>query len=237
MPPRLFMLGILLVLGVVIAWQLGDHRGYERGLMDGTVHADSMAAASSDADAPGVADGGADRDELDTMRRDRDLAQATIIALRDELTGLDALSAADRAELDLYRRIGRDDAPTGLGIDAVAGLQGEPPALRVTLVQTRGRSRAGGRLLLSIPPGDDSSAGGVDKANPNLDKGAAALFEDGRPAWEAPFDLRFFQTVDVVLAGWKGNWPTLMRVDVIPTIGRHKPFREFVDRAALRILD
>ena len=219
MPPRRWLLGALVVLGVALAWQLGHRRGVEDG-----ARAMSRSIAARDEASAAIAVERRERHEaeLAALARERDIARATIETLSEELESRGELAAEERAELELYRRIGGEESSSGLAIDAIERRAGPPATLAVTLVQARGRERVAGRVEVD-PAGRD---------------GSAVAGADGGPAWSADFDLRFFETLEIPLERLGEPFPEAIVVSVTPDEGgRHKPFRRLFGRETIRTAD
>ena len=213
LPSRRLLLFALAALALALSWELGRRDGWQAGLREG---ADRGAAASEAARArvaerlaEQVAERSAERARL---VRERDLARATVEALREDLELGGALTAEERAELELYRRVGDDGGPRGLAIETVARRPGPPEVLVITLVQVRGRDRVEGRVDVTV----DGLA---------------------RPAWSARFGLRFFETVELPLEGIGERFPDEVVVSVVPDGRLHRRFTERFGREAIRIVD
>ena len=158
--------------------------------------------------------------ERDTALRERDMALATVVSLRDELERGGELSAAERAELDLYRRIGEQGRPNGLALDTIERRVGEPPTLIVTLVQFRGRERVRGRIEVTA----EGEAG-------ERDPGASSA------RWSTSFDLRFFATSEVSLQGIADGSSAMIEVRVVPAATALAPIVRYFRLEDIRIVD
>lgn len=215
LPPRPVLLAALAALALALAWWLGHRAGFERGFGEGV---ERGAAGAENAAAGQAAQArAANEATLAALRHERDAARATIASLTERLARADSLDAAERAELALYRRIGDEEMPGGLVIDAVERRAGEPGTLAVTLVQARGRERVSGRLEATLLPADGEGA---------------------RPLGETDFDLRFFATLELPLAGLDdGAPPVAVVLEVTPEGSRHTPFRERIEWDSIRIVD
>lgn len=167
---------------------------------------------------------------VSALVRERDVALATITALRDQLERAERLDAEERAELELYRRVGGEELPSGLSIDSIVRPRERAEILLVTLVQARGRDRVRGRIdLLSASPGEGATASrlqGERQRGPPPDAIASARF-----------DMRFFETVELPLDLSAAPFPDELVISVVPEEGRHRPFRLRVEREAIRIVD
>jgi len=224
--PSRRVLGVVLVaLALVLSWQLGRRHGLELGEARARAEAASAIAIGTAPVATfevtagsGAADAG-----------EREMLRATVRSLRAALDEAGRLSAAERDELELYRRIGADGAPDGVAIDTL-GRRGEDPAtLYLTLVQARGRERVAGTVEL-VRLDADVGASPADESG-----GPRATLGDGPAAtWSAPFDLRFFETLEIPL---DEAVPELVEIRIVPTEGPHAPFRQRFRRDDMRILD
>ena len=228
LPSRRVLGGVLVVLLIVTAWQLGERRGRRRAEARAAVLvADASRAAEATIDA--VPDGALEAEAAATLRGERDMLRETVRSLRDALERADRLAADERAELELYRRVGADESAAGLAIDTLERRGGDPAVLRVTLVQVRGRDRVAGRVEV-VPLGADARALPPESGREVL----AALAEAVPGTWSVPFDLRFFETLEIPL---DGPFPEAIEVRVVPADEPHAPFRARFHREAVRIVD
>ena len=166
---------------------------------------------------------------VSALVRERDTALATITALRDQLERVELLNADERAELELYRRVGGEELPSGLSIDTIERPRERAETLLVTLVQARGRDRVRGRIdVLPTSPGEATASRpeGEERRGPPPDAVASARF-----------DLRFFETVELSLDLSATPFPDELIVSIVPDGGRHEPFRRRVEREAIRMVD
>ena len=226
--PRRLIGGLAVALLLAAAWQLGERRGFERG----TSRADALAAR--EAERRLAAAGAADAATIAALRGEREMLSESVRGLRDALDRAGRLAAEERSELELYRRIGAAGGAAGLAIDTLERrpadpASGAPATLRLTLVQVRGRDRVSGRVDVvaleeDAPPLAPETAGDV----------RAAIARDGRAIWTAPFDLRFFETLDVPLGD---AFPARFEVRVVPSTWRHEPFRRRYDRDDAALVD
>lgn len=179
--------------------------------------------------------------ELEQNILARNVADARSAALQSELDDSLKISADDAAELALYRRIGGTSGPRGVWIDQVALVDGQSDQLAITLIQSRGRDRALGRIGVALTGG----AGGPDRYWVVTDSQTGVVREkrDGRPqAAESDartrsigddvvtiesFDLRFFQTVLVKVKNITTIDPEYIEVFVLPDT---KPLKPSVQR-------
>jgi len=198
---------VLLALLLTLARQVGFYQGIERGRLG----AGSMAVAN-----PPTGDPASPTDHEATVARlagERDMAQATADTLRDRLESTGVLVASERAELELYRRIGSDEIASGLSIDTLERRRQDAEVidqtLLVTLVQARGRDRVTGRMEVRA-----------------IDEAGAPAAAEGSLLGEASFDLRFFETLELTLSGVGRSPPFALDVLVIPDGSRHEPFRQ-----------
>ena len=223
LPSRGVLGATLALLAVALAWQLGHRSGareVERRAAErlAATRATEATRAAEAASIVPSAEETVPASALAAAERERDIARATVESLRDELARSGELVAADRAELELYRRIGSDELPRGLALDSIERRAGPPPTLALTLVQVRGRERVAGRVEVGV-------------------EGAETEDETGVTLWGAEFDLRFFETLEVPLQGLEGDFPEAIVVDVLPEDGRHEPFRRRIAREEIRIVD
>ena len=167
---------------------------------------------------------------VSALVRERDVALATITALRDQFERAERLDAEERAELELYRRVGGEELPSGLSIDSMERPRERAETLVVTLVQARGRDRVEGRIdLLPASPGEEATASrpeSEERRGPPPDALASARF-----------DMRFFETVELSLDLSAAPFPDELVISVVPEEGRYEPFRLLVEREAIRIVD
>lgn len=218
MPSRRLLAGVLVALLVALAWQIGERRGAERAEARAAA---ASAAADPSSDAPVTAAGddpGAD--ELAALVGERDMLRETVRTLRVELERADRLSASERAELELYRRIGADETAAGLAIDTLERGDGVPATLHLTLVQARGRDRVTGRVeIVTLGP----RAAELPEGETTRELRAALADDDSVPFASAPFDLRFFQTLELPLGA---SFPETVEVRILPDSAAHPPFRK-----------
>lgn len=199
-PARGVLLAALAVVGLILCWQLGVRSGQQ------TLGEDAVSRTSALESALG---------ELTEVRKQLAIARATEVELRNQMSQLMRLSADDRAELELYRRINNADAASsGLGIDSVSFTDDDAESgdlLHVTLVQSRGRGRVSGSLRVSVLRDGETVAELAKVADGSL----------------AEFDLRFFETVSLPLELDGLGAPDKLRIDVQPDDGTvHKDFTE-----------
>ena len=175
--------------------------------------------------------------ELEQNILARNIADARAAAQQSELDDSLKTSVDDAAELALYRRIGGTSGPRGVWVDQVALVDGQPDLLAITLVQSRGRDRAVGRIGVALTGG----AGGPDRYWVVTDSQTGVVIEkrDGRPRFAGSdartkkssddvltieaFDLRFFQTVLVRVKNITTIDPEYIEVFVEPDAKRLKP--------------
>lgn len=157
------------------------------------------------------------------LRRERDVAKATLTAFRDQQASVQKLSLEDTAELELYRRIANESAPTGLSIDSLAWQGGSTNELQVTLVQARGRGRVSGTLGLSLLREVDGET-----------RRMVIRTVDENPV---SFDFRFFETLHIPVERILEFQPEWLEIDVSADSKQHKPFQETLDWGSVLILD
>jgi hypothetical protein len=162
--------------------------------------------------------------EIRQLRRERDVAKATLTALRDQQASALKLSQEDTAELELYRRIASESATTGLSINSLVWQGGNTNVLQVTLLQARGRGRVSGTLGLALLREVDGESRRL-VIQSTVDKNPAR------------FDFRFFQTLHIPVENMLEFQPDQLEIDVSPVSKRHKPFQEMVDWGTVLILD
>ena len=171
---------------------------------------------------------------LEVATRSRNVAEARAESLQEKLDIASRQSIDDLSELALYRRIADEAAPTGLWIDSIKlgdSQSRELIALEITLVQSRGRGRAAGLISVTIlddscdgaplaqsgqnhqvPGGDDTdSEPAAATANPPLEPTCGTS-----DAIEANFDLRFFQTVEILVEIAPPLAPEYVEVSIKP---------------------
>ena len=228
---------MLAVLALALAWQLGWRLGQRQGHERGTREArEALAVPPPDADARRAAH----EADLATLAGERDMARAALATLRLELERAGELAVAERAELELYRRLGGDAIEDGLSIDTLErrtdGGTGVATLL-VTLVQARGRDRVRGRVEVRARGSDAPAlAGGGAPLDPEPSPDAPASADgDGRRS--ATFDLRFFETLEIALDGSGDAFPPVIDVRVIPEDARHEPFRRRFRREDIREIE
>ncbi len=235
--PRPLLWGVLAVLCVIAAWLAGSYQGHEyarQKIAELQTRADTelfnQQALSS-------------RQQLKLEQNilARDIADARAAALQSELDDSLKLSADDAAELALYRRIGGTSSPRGVWVDQVSLVEGQTDLLAITLVQSRGRDRAVGRIGVALTGG----AGGADRYWIVTDSQSGVVIEkrDGMPRVAGSdamtnissddlvtiesFDLRFFQTVLVKVKNITTIDPEYIEVFVKPD---SKPLKPSVQR-------
>lgn len=189
---RPLLLGGIVCVALLLAWQLGSYQAKRSIELDNQALLDSMREAQVD---------------VATLTRERDIARAAESELRDRLSEATRLSADERAELELYRRISNASQPIGLGVDNIEYLErdsGSPGVLEITLVQSRGRDRVTGSVQVTLKR-DDQDLTILPKDD------AAAL----------RFDLRFFETLSIPLDLAAVGVPDTVLLSVAPDDDRH----------------
>ena len=235
--PRPLLWGGLGLLCVVAAWLAGSYQGHEFARQQ-------IAELQTRADTELVRQQAlASRQQLELEQNilARDIADARAAALQSKLDDSLKISADDAAELALYRRIGGTSSPRGVWVDQVSLVDGQPDLLAITLVQSRGRDRAAGRIGVALTGG----AGGPDRYWVVTDSQSGVVIEkrDGRPRVAGSdsktnkssddvvtiesFDLRFFQTVLVKVKNITTIDPEYIEVFVQPDT---KPLKPSVQR-------
>ena len=146
---------------------------------------------------------------IDRVTRERDVARETVRQLQSSLADAERLADDDRAELDLYRRIASDSTPSGLSIDNVS-LEGN--ALAITLIQSRGRKSVNGivQVALTRSKGDQIERLLLPASSGETDIG---------------FDFRFFETIELPIAGLDGFPPQQLEIEVRPSGEAYKAFK------------
>ena len=227
-PSRSVLGGVLVALLIVTAWELGERRGERRADARAAALAEEVSRAT-EAMTDTVPDETLDAEAVAILRGERDMLRETVRSLRDALERADRLAADERAELELYRRVGADESAAGLAIDTLERRGEDPAVLRVTLVQVRGRDRVTGRVEI-VPLEADAPA--LPPASTGEASAAPTATAPG--TWSAPFDLRFFETLEIPL---DGPFPETVEVRVVPADEPHAPFRARFRREAVRIVD
>ena len=235
--PRAFLWGVLAVLCVVAAWLAGSYQGHEYARQQITEF-----QARSDAELLRQ-QALVSRQQLDLEQNilARDIADSRAAALQSELDESLKISADDAAELALYRRIGGTSSPRGVWVDQVSLVEGQSDLLAITLVQSRGRDRATGRIGVALTGG----TGGPDRYWVVTDSQSGVVIEkrDGKPMVAGSdamtnissddlvtiesFDLRFFQTVLVKVKNITTIDPEYIEIFVQPEA---KPLKPSVQR-------
>lgn len=224
LPPRGVLWIVLCVLLATLAWRFGHRSGVRDSAHIVAARTSAQAEASRAAAADRVV---RQKAELGALARERDIARATIGALRGELERQGRLSAEERAELELYRRIGSDELPSGLTVDEIERRRGPPATLAITLVQARGRGRIRGRIEVRSDAAGTAGARAMATTSGGLEE----------VGWSTTFDLRFFETLEMPQDALGEPFPDAVVVDVIPEGARHDPFRRRFGREAIRIVD
>ncbi|ASJ71337.1 hypothetical protein [Granulosicoccus antarcticus] len=218
---------------VVAAWYAGNFQGHE--------YADErVAELQARADAESLQQQAlTSRLQLELQQQTlaRDIADTRAAELQADLDGSLKLSGDDAAELALYRRIAGTAGARGVWVDEVSIVEGQSDLLAITLVQSKGRNRAVGRIGVSLTGG----AGGADRKWVVTDSQSGVVIEkrDQKPhiitAESASkqssddaftiesFDLRFFQTVLVKVENITTIDPEYIEIFVQPEGKRLKP--------------
>ena len=231
--PRSLLWVGLGILCVVAAWLAGSYQGHESARQQ-------IAELQAESDAQRLRQQSlASRQQLELEQHiiARDIADARAAALQSTLDDSLKSSADDAAELALYRRIGGASSPRGVWVDQVSLVDGLSDLLAITLVQSRGRDRAIGRIGVALTGG----AGGPDRYWVVTDSQSGVVIEkrDKRPRIAgsdtgtnkssddvvtiASFDLRFFQTVLVKVKNITTIDPEYIEVFVQPGTKTLKP--------------
>ncbi len=231
--PRPLLWGGLGLLCVVTAWLAGSYQGHEFARQQ---VAELQARTDTEYSRQQASISRQQR-ELEQNVLARDIADARAAALQSELDDSLKISVDDAAELALYRRIGGTSSPRGVWVDQVSLMDGQSDLLAITLVQSRGRERAVGRIGVALTGG----AGGPDRYWEVTDSQSGVVIEkrDGRPRVAGSdartknssddvvtiesFDLRFFQTVLVKVKNITTIDPEYIEVFVQPDAKRLKP--------------
>ncbi len=219
LPSAAVLLWVLatLVIVAVSGWS-GFRYGEKAGQLASAEAVKVEAVVSADTEAP------QQNGKIRQLQRERDVARATLTALRDQQASVLKLSQEDTSELELYRRIGSETAPTGLSIDSLVWRGGDTNELQVTLLQARGRGRVSGTFGLAL-------LREVDGESRRL---VIQSTVDENPT---RFDFRFFQTLHIPVENMLEFQPDQLEIDVSPLSKRHKPFQETVDWGTVLILD
>lgn len=235
--PRPFMWGIMAFLCVVAAWLAGSYQGREHARQE---MAESQARSDTELLRLQAL---ASRQQLELEQNlfARDIADSRAAALQAQLDDSLKISADDAAELALYRRIGGTSSPRGVWVDQIALVEGQSDLLAITLVQSRGRDRAAGRIGVALSGGaggpdrywivtDSQSGVVIEKRDGKRFVGGSAARTD-RSSDEVvtieSFDLRFFQTVLVKVKNITTIDPEYIEVFVQPEA---KPLKPSVQR-------
>jgi len=157
------------------------------------------------------------------LQQERDVARATLTAVRDQQASVQKMSLEAAAELELYRRIASESAPTGLSIDSLVWQGGSTNELQITLVQARGRGRVSGTLGLSL----------LREVDGETRRLVIKTVEEN----PASFDFRFFETLHIPVEGMLEFHPEQLAIDVSPDSKLHKRFQETLDWGTVLILD
>lgn len=156
--------------------------------------------------------------ELAQMRAQRDLASSTSANLQLALKDLQAESLKHESTARLYNRIEGLDASSGLSVDTIVKTlsdDGVANQLHVTLIQARGRNRVSGEVGVTLVGEKDGTAW------------RETLAEVGTKT-ALSFDLRFFETLTVVLPDALSSKDThvdYVEIQVKPSGRPHKPFK------------
>ena len=208
-------------LGLALSWRLGHRSGVETGAEEARREIAALGEAGERASVARSAEREA------RLAEARDVARSTVEALRGELDAAERLSAAERAELELYRRVSGEALPSGLSIESIERPRGRARTLAVTLLQARGRDRVSGRIdVLPAASGDTPRSAAEERRGPPDEAIASERF-----------DLRFFETVELPLRLAGQPFPEGLILSIVPDSGRHEPFRRRVTREAIRIAD
>lgn len=148
-------------------------------------------------------------------RIQRDASEVALQRLQARLDEVQAENMAARQELDLYQRIASTNVRTGLGVDSYEWNGGDDPWLAITLVQARGRDRVRGSVGITLLRDRDGVTESMVISQPGDDSGIG-------------FDLRFFETLRVPMAGVEEFQPESLEIVVQPAGTRHKSFEEVV---------
>ena len=211
---------------MALSWRLGHLRGVEEGVAEARREVGERERTRTSETLDRLVESDA---RVAALEHERDAARATSEALRDQLDRAERLSADERAELELYRRVGGDALPSGLSIESIERPRGPTRSLAVTLVQARGRDRVKGRIdVLPGAPGQAPEPRSSTEERRGVPEGAIA---------SERFDLRFFETVELPLRLAGGAAPEELIISIVPDSGRLEPFRERVEREAIRIAD
>jgi len=154
------------------------------------------------------------RAEIDTLKAQRDVADASNRALQTTLKELEEQALDAQSAERLYQRIEGEDVSTGLAIDTVSKVtdaDGSVTELHITVVQARGRDRVSGRIGVALLG---------EKNDANWREIVVDASSDSAPR----FDLRFFQTL-VVPVEPDDILIDIVEIDVVPRGKRHKPFK------------
>ena len=178
-------------LGIALAWRLGEQRAQQAA----TENEATLVAAIESAGA-----------EIARLTDERDMAQAQTVSLQQRLSETIRLTANERSELELYRRISNTSRPVGLSVDGVRYT--DAGRLDVTIVQSRGRERVRGEIGISLMR-DGQTLRVIDFA------------PDGKPL---RFDLRFFDTVSFPLTLADIGEPQSVVIRVRPESELHDDF-------------
>lgn len=156
------------------------------------------------------------------LRTQRDVADASNVALQKSLKQLQTQSLDKTSAKRLYERIEGMDVSSGLGIDTitrVGGVDGKSGELHITVVQARGRDRVKGQIGVALLGEKDGT---------NWREVIVEVGSNSAPR----FDMRFFQTLVVQLPN-SDVLIDLVEIDVNPDGKRHKAFSYEMDWAGI----
>jgi len=150
--------------------------------------------------------------QLAQLRTQRDIADTSNLSLQQTLKQLQAESLELESRQRLYENIEGKDRSSGLGVDTVTRINdenGEPKALRITVVQARGRNRVKGQMVVALV--------GEKSGEPWRE-----VLVDAAGKSTSRFDMRFYQTLVVPLPEHQ-NHIDIVEINIKPDDKLHKP--------------